>query len=163
MTASSIGTIKLLSGNSDVAQKEAQFYQEQLKVSLGLNIQLEPVTQQIRVQRMSSKDFQIVLAGWGPDYNDPMTYLDLWLSTSGQNNSNWASKDYDALIAQAKVEADPAKRMDILAQAEKLLMEELPIVPTFFRQENALIKPNVKGVVNRALSPETDFRFASME
>ena len=163
MTASSIGTIKLLSGNSDVAQKEAQFYQEQLKVSLGLNIQLEPVTQQIRVQRMSSKDFQIVLAGWGPDYNDPMTYLDLWLSTSGQNNSNWASKDYDTLIAQAKVEADPAKRMDILAQAEKLLMEELPIVPTFFRQENALIKPNVKGVVNRALSPETDFRFASME
>ena len=112
---------------------------------------------------MSSKDFQIVLAGWGPDYNDPMTYLDLWLSTSGQNNSNWASKDYDTLIAQAKVEADPAKRMDILAQAEKLLMEELPIVPTFFRQENALIKPNVKGVVNRALSPETDFRFASME
>ncbi len=163
MTASSIGTIKLLSGNSDVAQKEAQFYQEQLKVSLGLNIQIEPVTQQIRVQRMTSKDFQIVLAGWGPDYNDPMTYLDLWLSTSGQNNSNWASKDYDTLIAQAKVEADPAKRMDILAQAEKLLMEELPIVPTFFRQENTLIKSNLKGVVNRALSPDTDFRFTSME
>ncbi len=112
---------------------------------------------------MSSKDYQIVLAGWGPDYNDPMTYMDLWLSNSGQNNSNWASKEYDALINAAKVESNPEKRMDIMAQAEKLLMDELPIVPTFFRQETALIRANVKGVVDRALSPSTDFRFADVE
>ncbi len=53
--------------------------------------------------------------------------------------------------------------MDLMAQAEKLLMDELPIVPTFFRQENALIRSNIKGVVDRALSPSTDFRFANME
>ena len=163
MKAADVKTITLLCGNSDVAQKEAQFYQEQLKVSIGLDLKIEPVTQQIRVQRMTDKDYQIVLAGWGPDYNDPMTYMDLWLSNSGQNNSNWASKDYDALINAAKVESDPAKRMDLMAQAEKMLMDELPIVPTFFRQENALIRPTLKGVVNRALSPETDFRFADIQ
>ena len=163
MTAADVKTISLVANGTDVAQKEAQFYQEQLKVSLGLDVKIEPVTQQIRVQRMTAKDYQIVLAGWGPDYNDPMTYMDLWLSNSGQNNSNWASKEYDSLIAAAKVEADPAKRMDLMAQAEKLLMDELPIVPTFFRQENALIRSNIKGVVDRALSPSTDFRFANME
>lgn len=61
-----------------------------------------------------------------------MTFLDMWMSNSGQNNSNWASTEYDTLIAQAKAEADPVKRMDFLGQAEKLLMEDVAIVSTFY-------------------------------
>ena len=163
MTASEVGKINFLTGNNDVAAKESQFYQEQLKVNLGLDVVLEPVTFQIRLQRTTAKDYDIVLAGWGPDYNDPMTFLDLWLSTSGQNNSGWASPAYDALIAAAKVEADPAKRMDTLQQAEAMLMDELPIVPTFYRLRNAVVKPHVKGVVVRAMSPDVDFRFADIQ
>ena len=163
MTASDIGKVNFLTGNNDVAAKEGQFYQEQLKVNLGLDVVLEPVTFQIRLQRTTAKDYDIVLAGWGPDYNDPMTFLDLWISTSGQNNSGWASPAYDALITAAKVEADPAKRMDTLQQAEAMLMDELPIVPTFYRLRNAVVKPHVKGVVVRAMSPDVDFRFADIQ
>ena len=163
MKASDIGKISMLTQNNDVALKESQFYQEQLKVNLGLEIQLEPVTFQIKVQRTTAKDFDFVLSGWGPDYNDPMTFLDLWLSTSGQNNTNWSSAEYDKIINAAKAETDPAKRMDLLASAEKLLMEEMPIVPTFYRKRAALIKPNLKNVVDRALSPDTDFRFADIQ
>ncbi len=92
-----------------------------------------------------------------------MTFLDLWLSTSGQNNTNWASPEYDKIINAAKVEIDPAKRMDLLASAEKFLMDEMPIVPTFYRKRAALIKPHLKNVVDRALSPDTDFRFADIQ
>lgn len=162
MTASEVGKINFLTGNSDVATKEGQFYQEQLKVSLGVDVVLEPVTFQIRLQRTTAKDYDVVLAGWGPDYNDPMTFLDLWLSNSGQNNSGWGKPEYDALIAAAKNETDPAKRMDILQQAEAMLMDELPIAPTFYRLRNSVVKPHVKGVVVRALSPDVDFRFADI-
>ena len=163
MKASDVGKITLLTQNNDVATKESQFYQEQLKVNLGLDIQLEPVTFQIRIQRTTAKDFDVVLSGWGPDYNDPMTFLDLWLSTSGQNNTNWASPEYDKIINAAKVEIDPAKRMDLLASAEKFLMDEMPIVPTFYRKRAALIKPHLKNVVDRSLSPDTDFRFGDIK
>ena len=152
MKASDIGKINFLTGNNDVATKESQFYQEQLKVALGVDVALEPVTFQIRLQRTTAKDYDMVLEGWGPDYNDPMKFLDLWLSTSGQNNSGWAKPEYDALIASAKTEIDPAKRMDILQQAEAMLMDELPIAPTFYRLRNNVVKPHVKGVVGRALS-----------
>ena len=53
--------------------------------------------------------------------------------------------------------------MDLLASAEKFLMEEMPIVPTFYRKRAALIKPHLKNVVDRALSPDTDFRFADIQ
>ena len=155
--------VTLLSGNSDAAQKEAQFYQEQLKVNLGLEVKIEAVTHQIRIQRMNAKDFEMVLAGWGPDYNDPMTYLDMFLTNGGNNHTGWGKPEYDALIQSAKIESDPAKRMDFLQQAEAMLMDELPISPTWFRQVNAVVKPHVKGTVVRAMSPDTDFRFADIQ
>ena len=154
--------LSLLTSNSDVAMKDAQYYQEQIKVNLGVEMTLEPVTFQIRIQRTTAKDYDIVYAGWGPDYNDPMTFLDMWLKDSGQNNSGWFSSEYDSLILSAKNDADADRRMDTLAKAEKLLMDELPIAPTFYRYRNAVVKPRVKGVVVRAKSPDVDFRFADI-
>lgn len=163
MNGLNIGKIYLLTENNDVSIRESQFYQEQLKVNLGLDIQLEPVTFQVKIQRISAKDFDFALSGWGPDYNDPMTFLDLWLSTSLENNTDWASPEYDKIINNANNELNPVKRMDLLASAEKLLMEEMPIVPIFYKKRVALIKPKFKNVVNRALSPDTDFRFSDIK
>ena len=163
MTEADVPELTMLATNTDVNAKESQFYQEQLKVNLGLNIKLEPVTFQIRLQRQTAKDYDIILAGWGADYNDPMTFLDMWMSNSGQNNSNWASPEYDKLIAQAKAEADPAKRMDFLGQAEKLLMEDVAIVPTFYRMKVAIKKPYVKGVFTNPFSPDVDMKHADIE
>lgn len=160
---SDIGEISMLTENNDVSIRESQFYQEQLKVNLGLEVQLEPVTFQVKIQRISEKDFDFVLSGWGPDYNDPMTFLDLWLSTSLENNTNWASPEYDKIINNANKELNPLKRMDLLASAEKLLMKEMPVVPIFYKKRVALIKPKLKNVINRALSPDTDFRFSDIK
>lgn len=163
MKATDVPELTMFMTSTDVQVKEAQFYQEQLKVNLGLNIKLEPVTFQIRLQKQTSKDYDIILAGWGADYNDPMTFLDMWLSNSGQNNSNWESKEYDALIASAKADADPARRMDTLAKAEKILMEEVAIVPTFYRKKLAILKPYVKNVFPNPFSPDVDLRHADIQ
>lgn len=163
MTREDIGTVSLLVTSSDVGVKEGQFYQEQLNKNLGLQIQLEPVTFQIRLQRSQRKDFQMILAGWGPDYDDPMTFLDMWMSTSSYAQEiAFSNKEYDKLILAAKASNDNKFRMDTMAKAEALLMNEMPIVPTFFRKKFTLVKPHVKGVVRRALSPDPDFYYAEI-
>lgn len=163
MTREDIGTVSLLVTSSDVGVKEGQFYQEQLNKNLGLQIQLEPVTFQIRLQRSQRKDFQMILAGWGPDYDDPMTFLDMWMSTSSYAQEiAFSNKEYDKLILAAKASNDNKFRMDTMAKAEALLMNEMPIVPTFFRKKFTLVKPHIKGVVRRALSPDPDFYYAEI-
>lgn len=164
MSPSEIGTVSMMVSSSDVGLKEGQFYQEQLNKTLGLQINLEPVTFQIRLQRTQQRDYQIVLAGWGPDYNDPMTYLDMWMSTSSYaQEAGFNNAEYDRLIKLAKSSGDQNVRMDAMAEAEAILMDEMPITPTFFRKKFTLVKPNVKGVIRRALSPDPDFFYADVE
>ena len=155
--------VTILIDNTDAGQKEGQYYQEQLSKKLGINVKLEPVTFQIRLQKMTSKDFQIGMAGWGPDYNDPMTYLDLWVTDGGHNHSSWSNAEYDRLIELAYNSFDQDERMDAMAKAEEILLTEFPIVPTFFRNRNALVKPNVKGVVFRAIGSDTIYDFAEVK
>lgn len=150
-------TISMLTGTSDSATKIAQFYQEQLRTKLGVEVKIEQVTFQIRLQRMTAKDFQIVLAGWGPDYNDPMTYMDLWISDGGNNHTSWGNKEYDELIAEAYMSSDNTVRMDAMAKAEQILVEEFPIATTYYRNSNKLVKPRLKGVEFRSVGAEMDF------
>jgi oligopeptide transport system substrate-binding protein len=163
MTLEDIGTVSLIVNSNDVGLKEGQFYQEQLNKNLGLNVLLEPVTFQIRLQRTKQKDFQIVLAGWGPDYNDPMTFMDMWLSTSSYaKETGFANAEYDKLILSAKASGDNKYRMEAMAKAEAILMDEMTIAPTFFRKKFTLVKPHVKGVIRRPLSPDPDFYYAEV-
>lgn len=160
---SEIGYITLLAGNNDNAIRESEFYAEQLKMNLGLEIELENTSFQIRLQKTIEKDYDMVLSGWGPDYNDPMTYLDMWTSNSGQNNTGWGNKTYDTLIESAVSERDYSKRMDILAQAEKLLMDELPIIPIYYRKTAFLVKPNINNLEFSLFSPIVNFTYSDIK
>lgn len=122
-----------LSGNSTAAQKDATFMQEQWKKNLGVSIELKALPFKARVEAMNKNDFDFVYAGWAPDYNDPMTFLDLFTTTNGSNYGKYSSKDYDSLIDQARKEADPAKRQDLLIKAETLAVQtDAPIFPLYF-------------------------------
>ncbi|BDU49643.1 peptide ABC transporter substrate-binding protein [Haliovirga abyssi] len=155
--------VSMLTGTSDGATKEAQFYQEQLRTNLGIEAKIEQVTFQIRLQRMSSKDFQIVLAGWGPDYLDPMTYMDLWVTGGGNNQTSWSNPEYDKYIETAQKSSDNAVRMDAMAAAEKILAKDFPVAVTFYRNRNRLVNPKLKGVKFRSVGSETDLYWAYLE
>ena len=83
--------------------------------------------------------------GWVGDYPDPNTFLKLWLSDSGQNQTGWANPQYDDLIRQAQAEADDDRRAEFYHQAESLLMHELPIIPVYFYVSTSMSKTYVKG------------------
>lgn len=99
--------------------------QEQLRKSLGLNVTIEVLTITEWRARRNSLDFDVCFGGWGPDYNDPMTDLDLMVSTNGNNHTGYASEEYDALIESTKTERDAAAREQIFVQAEMKLAEDM--------------------------------------
>ncbi len=109
------------------AQKYAAFVQEQLRANLGVEIQINAMPYKSRIAAMQSGDFSLVFAGWGPDYDDPMTFLDLFYSTSGNNHGGYASAEYDSLVDQAKMETDTDKRNELMKQIEEVIATDYPI------------------------------------
>ncbi len=90
-------------------------------------------------------NYQISRASWIGDYIDPNTFLDMFVTNSGNNKSGWSSPQYDALIAQAAQTQDPQARYELFQQAESILMDEVPIIPVYTYAKNYLLSPQVKG------------------
>ncbi len=88
---------------------------------------------------------QVYRAGWIADYADPSTFSDLFTSSAGLNDTGYQNALYDRLTAQAAATADPARRMDLLQQAERRLLSDLPLIPLADGQWLHLVKPYVRG------------------
>lgn len=115
--------------NEDIAVE----IQGMFRQALGITINLQRQEWKVYLRSMSNLDYDICRASWVGDYKDPNTFLDMFVSGGGNNRTGWSNADYDALIARAAVEIDPAQRFDLLAQAEELLvLKEAPICPVYF-------------------------------
>lgn len=90
-------------------------------------------------------NFDIARAGWCADYNEASTFLNYFLSNSGNNTAFYKSKTYDNLIAQAYKAKTEAERAEYYAQAEQQLDKDLPLIPSYHYVSASLIKPYVKG------------------
>jgi len=100
---------------------------------LGIEVELRQIERKVFYSSQSKLDYDLSMSSWIGDYNDANTFLDLFMSTSGNNRTGWKSDRYDALIKEANLQTDLAKRAEIFRQAETLLIaEETPIVPLYF-------------------------------
>jgi len=90
-------------------------------------------------------DYQVSRAGWIGDYIDPNTFLEMWKTGDGNNDTGWSNATYDKLIDQARVTADPNARYELFQQAEDLLLDECPIIPIYFYTKPYLIRPSVQN------------------
>ena len=107
--------------------------QSMWKEVLGVTVQLARQEWKVYLNSLGSLDFGIARSSWVGDYPDPNTFLDLFVSGSGNNRTGWSSPRYDRLITEAAAESDPAKRFEIMRRAEEFLTrEEAPIAPIFF-------------------------------
>lgn len=162
-SASKLPTLKILTDDSDTAKRYAQAFQGMWQKELGIKVEIDSTTFKDRLQRTQEGDFQIVMAGWGPDYNDPMTFMDMWVTDGPFNEGGYANSEYDELIAKAKASPDNDERMDLMAQAEKILIEDMAIGPIYFRYRDYIKNPKLQGEVRRAFAPDPDFYWASIE
>ncbi|MGB6220910.1 peptide ABC transporter substrate-binding protein [Haloferula sp.] len=92
-----------------------------------------------------SLDYDMAAAGWIGDYLDPTTFLNMWTEGNGNNNTAWHNERYEQLLDEAAVQSEPARRFDLMRQAETILMKEQPIAPISWYARNYLLRPEVKG------------------
>lgn len=160
---SSFPNLKFTGDDTEDGKKALEFIQGQWKQNLGIDVTVEPIPHKLRIDRGQKHQFDLLLFNWGADYNDPMTFLDCHESTSAFDESQFNDPAYDQLIEKAKAESDGAKRAEYLVQAEKLLVEKMPVAPVNFRAYSYLVKPNVKNIFFFPYGSEWDLKNATVE
>ncbi|KRF43574.1 hypothetical protein ASG93_01230 [Paenibacillus sp. Soil787] len=159
----SLPSFKLTSDDTVTAKKTLEFIQAQWKTNLGIDMTPDPILHMNRVEKQSKHDFDAVVALWGADYNDPMTFLDMWGTGGEFNEVDWSNAQYDELVSSARNETDPETRSKLLVDAEKILMQEMPVGPLYFRNRIFVRKPNVEGIFFPSFGVEWELKWASVK
>lgn len=90
-------------------------------------------------------DYQIARNGWLADYNDPITFLDMWVTGGGNNDAQWSNAEYDALIKQIKSSSDQTERMALMHQAEDLIFSDWMLCPIYYYVDIYLQSTTLSG------------------
>jgi len=143
--------ITLMFNDNDEHQIIAEAVLEMWKQNLGINVAVQNQEWKVFINTRHNGDFQIARHDWLGDYNDPMTFLDLFTTGNGNNDTQWSNKDFDRLINKARLATDEGERMATLHEAEKMIMEDVIMIPILYYTENIMIKPYVKGLVKSML------------
>jgi len=123
----------------------AEAIQQMWKEELGIDVTLENQEWKVYLDTQNSMNYDISRSGWIGDFIDPVTFLSMWTTGNGNNNTHWANSKYDALIEQAARTGDPKARLDILHQAEELFLSEVPVVLIYWYTNTYLLRPAVQN------------------
>ena len=112
----------------------------------SIKVSLRNEEWKVYMETRDALQFQVVRAGWIGDYKDPYTFGGYLRSDIGeQNPAGYKSPEYDALMKKSEVEPDPKKRMQLMEEAEKILLKDVPIMPIYFYTNQNLISKRVAG------------------
>ena len=137
--------IQLLYNTSEGHRKIALAIQQMWKLALNVDIELYNQDWKVFLDSQRTMNFEMTRASWIGDYVDPNTFLDMFITDGGNNNTGWSNQRYDELISLAAQTSDQEQRYKIFQQAEEILMEAVPIIPIYTYTRNFLISPDVKG------------------
>ena len=156
----SIPPLVLLVSDSPTSIKQAEYTQGLLKSRLGLDIKIDIQTFKQRLAKMTNGDFDIVGAGWGPDFDDVMTFGDLLASWNLNNRGRYANPDYDKWVRVAQNNTDPKTRMDAMGELQQILFDDAVVQPLYEQGVIYLQHKNVRGIVRRVVGADPDFTYA---
>ncbi len=141
----------------------AQVIQEQLKENLNIDIELNAQELQSNYSSRYAGDFEMIRMNWTADFADPYTYLSMLLSNSTYNCSGIQDAEYDALVEQSNSESNPAKRAELMHQAEQLAVgEQFYIMPLYAMKSVNLVDPNITGIRQIPASGALEYRYADI-
>jgi len=154
--------IILLAGDTPVSILSAEYYQELYRRTLGLEVRIDLQTFKQRLAKMTSGEFDLVLSGWGPDYDDALTFGDLFSSWNLNNRGRYASAEMDRNVRIAQSELDPVKRMQAFSEIQRLSYEDVVVLPMYERGWSFVVDPRLNGLIRRTVGPEVDYTYASI-
>ena len=155
--------LTMLSGDNPISNLQAEYYQAIFKDKLGLEVKIDKQIFKQRLAKMTSGEFDLVMAGWGPDYEDLLTYGDLFSSWNLNNRGRYESAEYDALVRTAQNSTDQAVRVAAFARMQDLLNEDAVILPNYEKGAAYVTHKQLKGVVRRVIGSDPDFTYAYIE
>ena len=147
----------LLVGNTPTSAKQAEYLQGLFKVKLGIELKIDVQTFKQRLAKMTAGDFDIVAAGWGADYDDVMTFGDLFASWNLNNRGRYKNPEYDRFVSIAENSTDPRVRMDAMGELQRILFDDAVVLPQYEQGMIYLMHPKLKGVVRRKIGLNPDY------
>jgi len=140
-------SIGLSINTSEAHAAIAQYVQESWHKNLGIDVTIDNSEWQVYLEKLNMLDYDAARMGWGADYNDAYTFLEQYDSAkNGNNDTGWENAEYTKLLKQSQVETDPEKRIEILKQAEAMIMSENPVIPVYYYTNLYVSKDYVENI-----------------
>lgn len=153
--------VTLTYNTSDAHKQIAQVLQEMYKKNLGVDVKLENKEWKVFLADQRARQLQISRSTIPADYGDPLNYLELFVTDHPGNRINYSNKEYDALVEKIRNTADEKERFQLMHDAEKMFMDDMPLVPIYFGTKVFMDQPNVKGIIRHPVGT-LDFKWAEI-
>ncbi|MCM3710610.1 peptide ABC transporter substrate-binding protein [Sporosarcina luteola] len=151
--------VTLSYSTSESHQNIAIALQSKFKEVLGVDAELQNVESGVFLSEQKEFKYQMSRSSFLHDYADPVNALESFITGSSMNRTTWSNAEYDKLIADIKNETDENKRWELLKQADKLLMDEMPVFPLYFYNSTSLEKEGVSGILRHPVG-YVDLKYA---
>ena len=138
-------TKEILINTSESHRKIAEAIQAMWRQHLGIDVGIYNQEWKVYLDSQSNLDYDLSRAGWIADYPHPMTFLEIFTSGNGNNDTGWSNSRFDALIRQAQAAGNEELRLRLMQEAEDILMTELPIIPIYWYTNTYLMDTRVQG------------------
>ena len=135
----------LIYNTSEKHRTIAEAIQQMWRKNLGINMGLYNQEWKVYLDAQDNLDFQIIRAGWIADYVDPHVFIDMWKTGGGNNDTGWGNEEYDRLLSQALAAPNDEERFKVYNRMEKILIDEMPVLPIYHYTNSKLISPKVLG------------------
>lgn len=159
--------IELLGDDTETAGKSSAYFKNQLEKTLeGLTVNVKQVPFKERIRLNQEMEYDLQVSGWGPDYIDPNTFMNLFITDGPNNNMGFSNEKYDSLLEKANNELalEPVKRWEAFVEAEQILIEEeAAISPLYQRSKTYLWSPEMQGVIANPAGPDFEYKWASLK
>ena len=147
----------LLVGDTPTSLKQAEYVQNTFKRHLGLEIRIDAQIFKQRLEKMTLGQFDLVAAGWAPDFDDPLTYGDLFASWNKNNRGHFRSDALDTQVRIAQGSLDTGERMRAFGEIQRILLEQVAIIPNYERGRVYVAEPRLDGLIRRTIGPDPDY------
>lgn len=159
-------TFTLNTEDTPDSKVSAEFIKSQIENNLpGVTVKVKQLPFKQRLQAELTMNYSMSLSVWGPDYPDPMTFLDTMTTGNAQNNTNWSSKEYDNLLKEANSSLlqKPDERYAAMRQAEEIFLNDAPVAPIYQKGGASLRNPQLKGIEYHQIGGDYSLKHAYMD
>ncbi len=137
--------LEVLYNKSERHQAIMENLAQQWERALGITVSPTNTEWKVYLDRLSSLDYQLARSGWIGDFVDPDTFFNIWRTGDGNNRTGWGDPTYDALVRRAAAERDPAQRLELFQQMDRMLIEQVPGIPIYSYVNQGMLSERVFG------------------